>query len=74
MKNSPETWPKLHVHYSETRVTFFVVFSTTKYLCDASRDLVSFVQFNKHEQHPWRSVTYSKVAGISRKTYEIHSD
>ena len=28
---------------------------------DALRDLVSCVQFKKHEKHPWRSVTFSKV-------------
>ena len=27
------------------------------------RDLVPFVQFKKHEKHPLRSVTFSKVAG-----------
>ena len=31
---------------------------------DALRDLVPFVQFNKPEKHPWRSVTFSKVAGF----------
>ena len=31
--------------------------------CDALRDLVPFVQFKKREKHPWRSVTFSKVAG-----------
>ena len=30
---------------------------------DVLCDLVSFVQFKKHEKHPWRSVTFSKVAG-----------
>ena len=34
-------------------------------MCDALRDLVAFVQFKKHEKHPWRSVTFSKVAGKS---------
>ena len=32
-------------------------------ICDALRDLVPFVQFKKHEKHPGRSVTFSKVAG-----------
>ena len=32
-------------------------------LCDVLRDLVPFVQFKKREEHPWRSVTFSKVAG-----------
>ena len=27
-------------------------------------DLVPFVQFKKHEEHSWRSVTFSKVAGL----------
>ena len=27
-----------------------------KYICDASRDLLPFVQFKKREKHPWRSV------------------
>ena len=30
---------------------------------DVLRDLVPFVQFKKREKHPWRSVTFSKVAG-----------
>ena len=30
---------------------------------DVSPDLVPFVQFKKREKHPWRSVTFSKVAG-----------
>ena len=29
------------------------------------RDLVPFVQFKKCKKHPWRSVTFSKVAGDS---------
>ena len=28
--------------------------------CDALRDLVSFVQLKKREQHPWTSVSFSK--------------
>ena len=33
-------------------------------ICDALRDLVSFVQLLKREKHPWTSVTFSKVAGF----------
>ena len=33
------------------------------YICDALRNLLSFVQFRKREKHPWRSVTFSKIAG-----------
>ena len=35
---------------------------------DALLDLTPFVQFKKREKDPWRSVTYSKVAGVT----EIH--
>ena len=31
--------------------------------CGVLRDLVPFVQFKKREKHPWRSVTFSRVAG-----------
>ena len=30
---------------------------------DALRNFVTFLQFKKREKHPWRSVTFSKVAG-----------
>ena len=33
------------------------------HICDALRDLVPFLQLKKREKHPWRSVTFSKVAG-----------
>ena len=33
------------------------------------RDVVPFVQFQKREKHPWRSVTFSKVAGFSLQLY-----
>ena len=35
---------------------------------NALRDLVSFVQFKKRDKHPWRSVTFNKVAGFSLLT------
>ena len=31
---------------------------------DTLRGLVPFVQFREREKHPWRSVTFSKVAGF----------
>ena len=31
-------------------------------ICDAFHDLVPFIQFKKREKHPWRNVTFSKVA------------
>ena len=34
-------------------------------ISDALRDLVAYVQFKKREKDPWRSVTFSKVAGFS---------
>ena len=34
-----------------------------KCICGALHDLIPFVQFKKHEKHPWKSVIFSKVAG-----------
>ena len=34
---------------------------------DVLRNLVPFVQIKKREKHPWRSVTFSKVAGFCLK-------
>ena len=28
------------------------------------RDLIQFIRFKKREKHPWRNVTFSKVAGF----------
>ena len=33
--------------------------------CRALRDLEPFEQFKQREKHPWRSVTFSKVADFS---------
>ena len=43
----------------------FQIFQSSylKDICDALHDLVPFVQFQKREKHPWRSVNFSKVAG-----------
>ena len=38
--------------------------SSNREISDTLHDLVSFVQFKKIEKHPWRSVTFSKVAGF----------
>ena len=35
------------------------------HICVGLRDLVLFVQFKKREKHPWKSVNFSKVAGVS---------
>ena len=50
-------------------MVFLVRFCVKKFMklseniCDALRNLLPFVQFKKREKHPWRSVTFSKVAG-----------
>ena len=31
-------------------------------ICDVLHDLVPFAQLKKREKHPWRSITFSKVA------------
>ena len=33
-------------------------------ICDALRDLVPFVKFQKREKHPWRSISFCKVATL----------
>ena len=33
-------------------------------ICGALHDLVPFIQFKKRQKHPWRSVTFSKVAAF----------
>ena len=46
--------------------------SITKAICDVLHDLVPFVQFKKREKHPWRSINFSKVAGLpNRATHHI---
>ena len=34
------------------------------YICNVFRDLILFVQFKRREKDPWRSITFSKVAGL----------
>ena len=34
-----------------------------KLICGALRDSVPFVKFKKRKKHPWRIVSFSKVAG-----------
>ena len=38
---------------------------TSRNICDVLCNLASFVEFKKREKHPWRSDTFSKVAGFS---------
>ena len=38
-------------------------------ICDVLRNLVPFVQFKKRENHPWKNVTFSKVAGFRLQLY-----
>ena len=49
---------KFCIHYEGTQL----------FICDILCDLISFVQFKKREKHPWRSVTFSKVAGFQPAT------
>ena len=52
------------------RVSLHLFINAVYFNCDALRDFVLFVQFKKHAKHPWRSVTFSKVAGWSpQKSY-----
>ena len=42
---------------------YFLLYTFPAYISDALHDLVPFVQFKKHEKHPWRNDTFSKLAG-----------
>ena len=42
--------------------TFTLSIQQPFYICDTLRDLLPVVQFKEREKHPWRSVTFSKVA------------
>ena len=46
-----------------------VLLSPPQLVPGALCDLVAFVQFKKHEKHPWRSVNFSKVAGLNLQLY-----
>ena len=46
---------------SPVAVTYLIICGHV--IRDALRDLVPFVQFKKREKHPWRSVTFRKLAG-----------
>ena len=35
------------------------------HICGPLNNLVPFVQLEKLEKHPWRSVTFNKVAGLA---------
>ena len=39
--------------------------------CNVLRDLVAFVQFKKRKKHPWRIITFSKVAGIKGLVFDL---
>ena len=41
----------------------------THCICDVLRDLVPFVQFEKHEKQPWRSVISKRAADLSLQFY-----
>ena len=41
----------------------------THCICDVLRDLVPFVQFEKHEKHARRSVTSKRGADLSLQFY-----
>ena len=43
----------------------FKSYRNSRKLCDVLPDLVPFVQYKKRKKHPWRSVTFTKVAGLA---------
>ena len=46
--------------------------TTVRYIDDALRNLVPFVQFKKHEKQPWRSATFSKEPAALLKGTLLH--
>ena len=48
---------------SKVGLNTLLLFRKFKIYSDTLRNLVPLVQFKKHEKHPWKSVTFSKVAG-----------
>ena len=63
-------WNPFKLNSKNTRAVSYDLFMASLlwtfsrfYICDALGDLGSFVLFKKREKHPWRSVTFSKVAG-----------
>ena len=52
------------------RISKSSVVHNCRTIWDALRDLVSFAQFLKREEYPWRSVTFGKVSCF---TSEIHT-
>ena len=51
------------IHSSKNYTEKFCLLIEYMNICGALRDSVSFAQFKKREKHPWRSATFSKVAG-----------
>ena len=46
-------------------IQYLAIFSNFPLIiCDTLHDLVPIVQFKTREKHPWRSITFSKVAGL----------
>ena len=60
------SWERLHM-WSSKLIHFLM--DTEIFQSDSLRNLVPFVQFKKREKHPWRRVTFNKVAGWSQKHY-----
>ena len=56
------TW--VFLAYRGVSASHSIIIDEAFSICDVLRDLVTFVQFKKREKHPWRTVTFSKVAGI----------
>ena len=63
-RNDKITFSTAHIWKIDHLWSFnFQICSSHHNICDALRNLVPFVQFKKREIHPWRCVTFRKVAG-----------
>ena len=63
-KDTRTTSIYINIHYVDLVYFFSFEHICPDNHCDALRDLVPFVQFKKREKYPWRSATFSKVAGF----------
>ena len=63
VQNNFKTTKKIKYQLNPSLKAVSLFFYVYIHICNALRDLLPFVQFKKREGHPWRNVTFSKVAG-----------
>ena len=59
------TWNVQSVNL-KTKAVMAILQNNMEHICDALRNLVQFVQFNRREKHPWSSVSFCKIATLQK--------